>query len=101
MGKSDLLWKFLVHRSRERIPVGGNSHVSQFWLFSVPWQEEGRAVPSAWGHPCGAELGCCSSCVTFEHNTQTALAGINCPQHAAVCVQCVRLRGCFGTHEAH
>lgn len=52
-------------------------------------------MPSAWGHPCGAELGCCSSCVTFEHNTQTALAGINCPQRAAVCVQCVRLRGCL------
>lgn len=85
MGKSDLLWRFLVRRSREHVPMGGRSHVSHSWLCSVPWQE-GRAVPSAWGHPCGAELSCCSSCVTFEHNTQTALAGINCPQRAAVCV---------------
>lgn len=100
MGKSELLWKFLVHRSWECVPVDGRSHVIHFCLCSVPWQE-GRAVSSAWGHPCGAEQGCCSSCVTFEHNTQTALAGINCPQRAAVCVQCVRLRGGFGTHEAH
>lgn len=94
MGKSDLLWRFLVHRSREHVPVSGRSHVSHFWLRSVPWQE-GRAVPSAWGHPCGAELSCCSSCVTFKHNTQTALAGINCPQRAAVYVECVRLPGVF------
>ncbi|KAF2988349.1 hypothetical protein EK904_003953, partial [Melospiza melodia maxima] len=98
-------WSFILQeellRISELIPSG--VVVIRSWeqgTYSSGWKVPCKPLLAglcamAGGQGCALSMGTPLSCVTFEHNTQTALAGINCPQRAAVCVQCVRLRGCL------